>query len=89
MSDALKVHPAAVLVAALVAANLLGIIGIMLAAPVLASLKLFLNYTVYKMIDQDPWLQIKTDNLSVRPVPLVMIRLRLYWDRFKGAMQKK
>lgn len=89
MSDALKVHPAAVLVAALVAANLLGIIGIMLAAPVLASLKLFLNYTVYKMIDQDPWLQIKTDNPPVQSTTPVMIRLRLYWNRFKGALQKK
>ncbi len=37
MSDALRVHPAAVMVSALVAFNLLGVIGVVLAAPVLNS----------------------------------------------------
>jgi len=89
MSDALKVHPAAVLVAALVAANLLGIIGIMLAAPVLASLKLFLNYTVYKMVDQDPWQQILTDTSPGHTALPAIYRLPVYWSRFKEAVQKK
>ena len=89
MSNALKVHPAAVLVAALVAANLLGIIGIMLAAPVLASLKLFLNYTIYKMLDQDPWLQIIADSPPAHASPPIIMRLLLYWNRLKGAFQKK
>jgi predicted PurR-regulated permease PerM len=90
MSNALKVHPAAVLVAALVAANLLGIIGIVLAAPVLASLKLFMNYTVYKMLDQDPWLQINADNLTLQSsVPPLFIRFLVYWSRFREAVLKK
>jgi predicted PurR-regulated permease PerM len=89
MSNALKVHPAAVLVAALVAANLLGIIGIMLAAPVLASLKLFMNYTIYKMLDQDPWVQIVIDNPPAHTAPPVFIRLMVYWSRFKEVVQKK
>ena len=37
LSDALKVHPAAVLVAAIVAANLFGILGVVVAAPILAT----------------------------------------------------
>ena len=41
MSNALSVHPAAVLVTVIVAAKLIGFIGVLLAAPVLASLKLF------------------------------------------------
>ena len=89
MSNALKVHPAAVLVAALVAANLLGIIGIMLAAPVLASLKLFLNYTIYKMLDQDPWVQMKMENSPAPSISPVIIRLRFYWNRVRGPFQKK
>lgn len=55
MSSALRVHPAAVMVSALVAFNLLGVIGMVLAAPVLASVKLLLEYLMAKMFDQDPW----------------------------------
>ncbi len=51
----LKVHPAAVLITALVAVNLLGIVGVILAAPVLATLKLLFEYIMNKMVDRDPW----------------------------------
>jgi len=55
LGQTLRVHPAAVLVAALIAANLIGIVGVLLAAPVLASFKLLARYTLRKMFDQDPW----------------------------------
>ncbi|NPV75902.1 MAG: AI-2E family transporter [Anaerolineae bacterium] len=55
MADALKVHPAAVMVAVLMAASLLGVIGVLLAAPVLASAKLIGDYAFSKMFDLDPW----------------------------------
>ena len=54
-AQTLKVHPAAVLIAALIAVNLLGIVGVILAAPVLATLKLFFEYIMNKMVDRDPW----------------------------------
>ncbi len=55
MGSTLKVHPAAVLVSALILANLIGLVGVILAAPVLATLKLVGRYTLRKMLDQDPW----------------------------------
>ncbi|MBV6394954.1 MAG: hypothetical protein HFACDABA_00525 [Anaerolineales bacterium] len=55
MADALKVHPAAVLVAALISASLLGVLGVVIAAPMLATLQLFGQYTFRKMFDLDPW----------------------------------
>jgi predicted PurR-regulated permease PerM len=55
LSDALKVHPAAVLVAAIVAANLFGILGVVVAAPILATATLLWKYTMRKMLDLDPW----------------------------------
>ncbi len=55
LARTLKVHPAAVLVTALIAANLLGILGVVIAAPSLASLTLLGRYTVRKMFDQDPF----------------------------------
>ena len=53
--DTLGLHPAAVLVAALIAAQLIGFVGLMLAAPVLASMVLISRYFLRKMLDQDPW----------------------------------
>ena len=35
--------------------NVWGIVGVVLAAPTLATLKLFMDYTVRKMLDLDPW----------------------------------
>ena len=55
LSDALKVHPAAVLVAAIIAANLFGILGVVVAAPILATATLLWKYTMRKMLDLDPW----------------------------------
>lgn len=55
MGQSLRVHPAAVLVAALIAANLIGLSGLVLAAPVLASMKLVGRYIFRKMLDLDPW----------------------------------
>ena len=55
MAQTLRVHPAAVLVTALIAANLLGIIGVVIAAPFLASVMLLGRYTMRKMLDLNPW----------------------------------
>ena len=53
--DTLGLHPAAVLVAALVAARLIGFVGLVLAAPVLASMVLVTRYIMRKMLDQEAW----------------------------------
>lgn len=55
LSDALKVHPAAVLVAAVIAANLFGLLGVVVAAPILATATLLWKYVMRKMLDLNPW----------------------------------
>jgi predicted PurR-regulated permease PerM len=55
LGTTLGVHPAAVLVTAIIAARVIGFVGLLLAAPVLASLQLLARYTILKMLDQDPW----------------------------------
>ena len=55
MARSLRVHPAAVLVMALISANLIGILGVVIAAPLLATLTLLGRYTMRKMLDLDPW----------------------------------
>ena len=56
MGRSLGVHPAAVLVVAIIAANLIGLIGLLLAAPVLATVNLVGRYTIRKMFDRNPWI---------------------------------
>jgi predicted PurR-regulated permease PerM len=51
----LGIHPAAVLIAAIVAANLIGLLGLILAAPTVATLKLLGRYVLRKMLDLEPW----------------------------------
>lgn len=55
MAQTLRVHPAAVLVTALIAASLLGILGVVIAAPLLASVMLLGRYIMRKMLDLNPW----------------------------------
>jgi predicted PurR-regulated permease PerM len=66
MGNALKIHPAAVMVSALVGANLFGLVGVVLAAPVVATLKLVWNYMINRLLDKDPWYAIRS---SPPPAP--------------------
>jgi len=77
MSRALKVHPAAVLVAALVAASLIGFVGIIIAAPILATFTLIGRYTLRKMFDLDPWPEEEPASVPTRPAA---------WSRFKDRL---
>lgn len=78
LSDALKVHPAAVLVAAIIAANLFGILGVVVAAPILATATLLWQYTMRKMLDMDPW----PDKEMHQPPPPPGSRLMVMIRRF-------
>ena len=51
----LKLHPMAVLLGVLGGASVAGILGILLAAPVLASVRLIWMYIYCKLTDQDPF----------------------------------
>lgn len=80
MADVLKVHPAGVLVMALVAANLLGILGVVIAAPILATLQLLGQYILRKMFDQNPWPEEEPVTKS-HPTQSILARLRLIYQR--------
>jgi predicted PurR-regulated permease PerM len=55
LGGVLKLHPAAVLVAVLVGLNLFGILGMFLAPPTLATLRVLWHYASKKLQDKDPW----------------------------------
>jgi predicted PurR-regulated permease PerM len=82
MADALRVHPAAVLVAAIISASLLGVLGVVIAAPMLATLQLFSQYTLRKMFDQNPW---PPQGPNPPPLPRTnpLVRLRAWWKSIR------
>lgn len=87
MAQTLKVHPAAVLITALVAANLLGILGVVIAAPSLASFTLLGRYTMRKMFDLDPFPE--SENHPPPPVGREwMARLRLLRQRLSAKSKE-
>lgn len=70
MGGVLKLHPAAIMVAAIVGLNLFGLMGMFLAAPVLASLKLIFQYVQRKMQDKDPWQNMEREYSKESDFPL-------------------
>lgn len=94
LGQTLGVHPAAVLVAAIIAARLIGIIGLVLAAPVLASFKLVSQYTIRKLFDLEPWPEEKDQSQTLdlswlqRGSRRTLIRVRRFFDRLKSDNRK-
>jgi predicted PurR-regulated permease PerM len=79
IGQALGLHPAGVLVAALIAARLLGLIGLVLAAPVLATMLLIGRYVGRKMFDLDPW----------PPQPEKQVEAQeVTWRRLRSSLEK-
>ena len=55
LGGSLNLHAVVILVGAVVAASLAGVIGLLLSAPMLATLRLFGRYIYCKLFDLDPW----------------------------------
>ena len=71
------------LIMALVLYRWIGILGLLLAAPVLASGQLLVRYVTLKMLDQDPW-----PDEEQEAVPFAKMLLDLFrkvFDRLKSV----
>lgn len=82
MGSSLKLHPYAVIVAVIIGASLAGAIGVIFAAPALATLRLIAGYIYAKLLDRDPfpehhYIPPKIDDaLPIRIMSWPMRRLR-------------
>lgn len=86
MGQSLEVHPAAIMISALVGAQILGVLGVILAAPVFATLKLLLRYNTRKLFDQDPWAEIQYYQKPQEPA--VLKGMRKVWDKIAPRIEK-
>ena len=88
LARALHVHPAGVLIAALIGASFLGLLGVILAAPMLATVTLLWRYVMRKMLDLDPW----SEGEATYPAPLSLSRIlaaiRNFWHTVSGRFIK-
>jgi predicted PurR-regulated permease PerM len=85
----LGIHPAAVLIAAIVMANLIGLLGLILAAPTVATLKLLGRYVMRKMLDIDPWPLVRPQERVISSPAHVRILRRLRaWYKMTRNWQK-
>ncbi|MFC2065176.1 AI-2E family transporter, partial [Chloroflexota bacterium] len=87
LSKALKVHPAAVLISAVIAANLLGLIGLLVAAPLLATITVAGKYISRKMLDKDPW-PAEEDRPPEEPSISIWHKIRAWFQSIKKKLKK-
>jgi predicted PurR-regulated permease PerM len=59
----LRLHPVVVILGALAGASIAGILGILLAAPFLASMRLIFSYLYCKLTDKPPFPEVGTESL--------------------------
>lgn len=81
MAENLRVHPALVLLGALIGVQIFGFIGIIIAAPIMASLKLFLHYIIKKLSDRDPWKDLDLREAAETPKWISFIDVK--WQQIK------
>jgi predicted PurR-regulated permease PerM len=87
LGQTLGLHPAGVLVAAIVATRLIGLVGLVLAAPVLATIMLVGGYVSRKMFDLPPWPTVAQEKLKSPLMPWIRLRRRL--EAIWGALQQR
>ncbi len=74
MGDKLKLHPAILIVGALVGFTLLGLPGLLLSGPIIATVRLFGNYMHAKMFNLPPWSDWEEEDFLSGKTPSVRIR---------------
>jgi delta 1-pyrroline-5-carboxylate dehydrogenase len=75
------------LVGALIGVQLFGFIGIVIAAPVVASLALLLHYVINKLNDQNPWKDYELQ--KIRNKSKIVIFLQQSWEKFNTWIGQK
>lgn len=92
LGHSLHLHPLVVLIAIVVGGSLAGILGMLLAAPVLATLRVVGRYVFYRLYDRDPFAE--PVEKAVPPKPRLLKRagkaaLCRLWERINQKREQK
>ncbi|RLC98106.1 MAG: hypothetical protein DRI77_05780 [Chloroflexi bacterium] len=86
MGRSLNLHPLVVLIGIIVGGNLAGILGMLLAAPVLATLRVVGHYVFCRLYDHDPFVEPE----KATPKPKLLKRAQqAAWDRIQEEMKQR
>jgi predicted PurR-regulated permease PerM len=92
LGDAVKIHPLVVIFGVFVGASVGGILGALLAAPVIASGKEIMNYLLHKLMDEDPFPSGQGTNSTYHPpvdfVKQIKARINKYKMKRISTSQK-
>jgi predicted PurR-regulated permease PerM len=87
MGSSLNLHPLVVLIGIIVGASLAGILGMLLAAPVLATLRVVSHYAFCRLYDRDPFAEPEEE--AAPPQPGLLERVcRAIWCQFQTKVEQ-
>ncbi|HET91399.1 MAG TPA: AI-2E family transporter [Chloroflexi bacterium] len=90
MGESLNLHPMAVLIGIIIGGNMAGIIGMLLAAPVLATLRVIVNYLFSHLYDRDPFAETAPEKAAAPPKPSLTKRVyRAAWRQVQEKVDPK
>ncbi|MCP4537030.1 MAG: AI-2E family transporter [Chloroflexi bacterium] len=88
MGESLNLHPLIVLIGIIVGGNMAGIVGMLLAAPVLATLRVASNYIFCRLYDRDPFAE--PEGEAEPPPPGVIVRAcKATLNRVQAKVQER
>lgn len=83
MSSALKVHPVLIMIGAIIGYGLLGLLGVLVAAPLVASFLFIARYIYRKLLDLDPWQGLNLTSGDNPPIKIDWVKFWRYFKKFK------
>jgi predicted PurR-regulated permease PerM len=91
LGRSLNLHPLVVLIGIIFGGSLAGILGMLIAAPVLATLRVVIRYVFYRLYDRDPFAQPARETAPPQPGLLERVggaALRRLQERVKQRMEQ-
>jgi predicted PurR-regulated permease PerM/GNAT superfamily N-acetyltransferase len=86
MGSTLHLHPLVILIGIIIGGSMAGILGMLLAAPVLATLRVIGNYTFCRLYDRDPFAEPEVKP----PKPGLIVRAcKATWNQLQDKVEKR
>ena len=88
MGGSLNLHPLMVLIGVIIGGNMAGILGMLLAAPVLATLRVVGRYVFCRLYDRDPFVELEEEVVPPKP-GLLKRACAAAWCRLRGQVEQR